>query len=96
MVSARDEPSRSASDAAACDPVATPARDAYAALHYLGAQSFVAADRVAVMAYSMDGAAALIAVEQERTTVTILKEALLYDLLPEGEVGLAQDRKARA
>ena len=40
------------------------ARDAYAALRYLGAQSFVAADRVAVMGYSMGGAAALSAVEK--------------------------------
>jgi dienelactone hydrolase len=38
--------------------------DAYAALRYLTAQSFVASNRVAVMGYSMGGAASLMAVER--------------------------------
>src|SRR5690242_19360209 len=37
---------------------------AYAALHYLTAQSFVASNRVAVMGYSMGGIAALEAVDK--------------------------------
>jgi dienelactone hydrolase len=39
--------------------------DAYAALRYLTAQSFVAGNRVAVMGYSMGGIAALLAVDKD-------------------------------
>ena len=44
--------------------VAAEVLDAYAALRYLTVQSFVASNRVAVMGYSMGGAASLMAVDR--------------------------------
>ena len=55
--------------------------DAYAALAYLSVQSFVAWDRIAVMGYSMGGAATLYAVERgafERDQFLHFRAAVAY------------------
>jgi|tagenome__1003787_1003787.scaffolds.fasta_scaffold20897282_3 dienelactone hydrolase len=60
---------------------AAEALDAYAALRYLAAQSFVASDRIAVMGYSMGATAALITIDKggiERAEAARFRAAIAY------------------